>query len=91
MTQFHYLFSVDQIKSAVENVCLDAQSDSKSKNKPIGLWPCHGQGGNQVKHSLLVKLQFTAEDKLIHIVIINQVKHLQFIKGVIGHHLSFCR
>lgn len=28
--------------------CLDCAFKKHDKMKPIGLWPCHGQGGNQV-------------------------------------------
>ena len=34
--------------------CLDAVVKRHTKNKPITLWPCHGQGGNQVKWGVIV-------------------------------------
>ncbi|CAG7834739.1 unnamed protein product [Allacma fusca] len=29
------------------NICLDSPATKKQTNKPVGLYPCHGQGGNQ--------------------------------------------
>lgn len=28
--------------------CLDSPASKKNMKKPVGLYPCHGQGGNQV-------------------------------------------
>lgn len=30
--------------------CLDAPGGKKNLKKPVGLYPCHGQGGNQVNY-----------------------------------------
>lgn len=41
-------------------VCLDSAIGPEDMQKPIKLWPCHGQGGNQVpihtKHKYIVSL-----------------------------------
>lgn len=39
--------------------CLDAQGGKKGLRKPVTLYPCHRQGGNQV-----IKL-FSAENRLV--------------------------
>lgn len=36
--------------------CLDSPATKKQINKPVGLYPCHGQGGNQVSGLRLVYL-----------------------------------
>uniref|UniRef100_A0A183BSR4 Glyco_trans_2-like domain-containing protein n=1 Tax=Globodera pallida TaxID=36090 RepID=A0A183BSR4_GLOPA len=33
--------------------CLDCAVKKRDKLKPIGLWPCHGQGGNQVRNGFV--------------------------------------
>lgn len=30
-------------------MCLDSEVGKKVQNKPVSLYPCHGQGGNQVR------------------------------------------
>ena len=34
--------------------CVDSPVDKNANNKPIKLWPCHSQGGNQVRLNLLL-------------------------------------
>ena len=34
--------------------CLDCMVSKHDKNKPVGLYPCHGQGGNQVNTKLFL-------------------------------------
>lgn len=28
-------------------MCIDSPADHHSYHKPVNMWPCHGQGGNQ--------------------------------------------
>lgn len=37
-----------QIASSWDNVCIDSPGRPEDVHKPVGLWPCHKQGGNQV-------------------------------------------
>ncbi|KAK2184871.1 hypothetical protein NP493_249g00008 [Ridgeia piscesae] len=36
-----------EIQNEVEAQCLDSPVDKNAHNKPVKLWPCHKQGGNQ--------------------------------------------
>lgn len=33
-------------------MCLDSEATEEEYNKPIGVWPCHNDGGNQVTVSV---------------------------------------
>lgn len=37
-----------QVGNAWSGQCLDSACKSEDMHKPVGLWPCHKQGGNQV-------------------------------------------
>lgn len=55
-TLFHLCIDIDllcaclpkQIRSKHRPMCLDSSVDTHAMNKPIKMWPCHNQGGNQV-------------------------------------------
>lgn len=32
-------------------ICIDAQVKEEDVPEPVGVWPCHGQGGNQVTNT----------------------------------------
>lgn len=38
-----------QIASFGREVCVDSACKPEDIHKPVGVWPCHSQGGNQVK------------------------------------------
>lgn len=40
-----------QIKNPSTNICLDAQGKIETDESPVGVYECHGQGGNQVSIS----------------------------------------
>lgn len=49
---FHLLsgsFLCSQIAGYNRDVCIDSPCKPEDMHKPVGLWPCHSQGGNQVK------------------------------------------
>lgn len=37
-----------QVANGDRELCLDSACKPEDMHKPVGLWPCHGQGGNQV-------------------------------------------
>lgn len=37
-----------QIRNGAKDMCLDSSADTSATNKPVKMWPCHNQGGNQV-------------------------------------------
>lgn len=37
-----------QIANIWSEICIDSAAKPGDMHMPIGLWPCHGQGGNQV-------------------------------------------
>lgn len=39
---------VQQIHNLGTGQCVDSAAKPDDNHKPVGLWPCHGQGGNQV-------------------------------------------
>ena len=47
--QFFYLSL--QIRSKAKPMCVDSSVDSHNMHKPVNMWPCHNQGGNQVSSS----------------------------------------
>lgn len=40
-----------QVRNDWSKQCVDSPVKSDDMHKPVGLWPCHEQGGNQVSHS----------------------------------------
>ncbi|XP_015605302.1 putative polypeptide N-acetylgalactosaminyltransferase 9 isoform X2 [Cephus cinctus] len=36
-----------EIRQLVSSVCIDSPGKPEDLHQPVGLWPCHGQGGNQ--------------------------------------------
>ena len=36
-----------QIRSKAKPMCVDSAVDSQNYHKPVNMWPCHNQGGNQ--------------------------------------------
>ncbi|CAG5120831.1 unnamed protein product, partial [Candidula unifasciata] len=36
-----------EIRSKARPMCIDSPSDHHSYHKPVNMWPCHNQGGNQ--------------------------------------------
>lgn len=36
-----------EIRNPGENMCVDSAVRPNDMHKPVGIWPCHGQGGNQ--------------------------------------------
>ena len=42
--------SVDslQIRHLVSSICIDSPGKPEDLHQPVGLYPCHRQGGNQV-------------------------------------------
>lgn len=36
-----------EVRNKARPYCLDSPADSKSMTKPVEMWPCHNQGGNQ--------------------------------------------
>ncbi|KAK6166779.1 hypothetical protein SNE40_023401 [Patella caerulea] len=36
-----------EIRSKAKPMCIDSPSDHHSYHKPVNMWPCHAQGGNQ--------------------------------------------
>ncbi|XP_070210950.1 polypeptide N-acetylgalactosaminyltransferase 5-like [Littorina saxatilis] len=36
-----------EIRSKAKPMCIDSPADHHSYHKPVNMWPCHGQGGNQ--------------------------------------------
>ncbi|XP_064613724.1 polypeptide N-acetylgalactosaminyltransferase 5-like isoform X2 [Liolophura sinensis] len=36
-----------EIRSKAKPMCVDSAVDSHNMNKPVKMWPCHNQGGNQ--------------------------------------------
>lgn len=41
-----------QIRQLDSDVCIDSSGKPEDLHQPVGLWPCHRQGGNQV-HALM--------------------------------------
>lgn len=37
-----------QIRSKAKPMCIDSAVDNHNYHKPVNMWPCHNQGGNQV-------------------------------------------
>ena len=35
------------IRNVETHICIDSNAQAKDLHKPVGLWPCHNQGGNQ--------------------------------------------
>ena len=50
-----YVYITLQIRSKAKPMCVDSAVDSQNYHKPVNMWPCHNQGGNQYwmlsKHS----------------------------------------
>ena len=40
--------NIQQIRNGAKDMCLDSSADTSATNKPVKMWPCHNQGGNQV-------------------------------------------
>eukprot|EP00105_Crassostrea_gigas_P026434 XP_011447407.1 PREDICTED: polypeptide N-acetylgalactosaminyltransferase 5 [Crassostrea gigas] len=38
-----------EIRSKAKPMCIDSAVDNHNYHKPVNMWPCHNQGGNQVK------------------------------------------
>lgn len=36
-----------EIRSKAKPMCVDSSVDSQNMHKPVNMWPCHNQGGNQ--------------------------------------------
>ncbi|PVD30435.1 hypothetical protein C0Q70_09701 [Pomacea canaliculata] len=36
-----------EIRSKAKPMCIDSPADHHNYHKPVNMWPCHGQGGNQ--------------------------------------------
>ena len=47
-----FLVSCIQIRNLGTMQCVDSAARPEDNNKPAGLWPCHNQGGNQVRFLL---------------------------------------
>lgn len=43
--------SVKQIRNDASGQCIDSACKPEDLHKPVGLWPCHKQGGNQVSNN----------------------------------------
>lgn len=41
-----------EIRNPASKICLDSPATKKQMNKPLSLYPCHRQGGNQVNYLL---------------------------------------
>lgn len=51
-SQFSMFLPPVQIGNDWSLQCLDSACKPEDMHRPAGLWPCHGQGGNQVRHCL---------------------------------------
>ena len=47
-----YNYFLLQIRNKYKSMCLDSSVDHHSMNKPVKMWPCHNQGGNQVREQV---------------------------------------
>jgi len=41
-------FYLLQLRNSASRQCVDSPAKQDDLHKPVGLWPCHLQGGNQV-------------------------------------------
>ena len=41
-----------EVRNAQSRQCIDSPAKSEDLHKKVGLWPCHNQGGNQVRQEL---------------------------------------
>lgn len=48
---------VQQVRNLGTGQCVDSAAKPEDNHKPVGLWPCHRQGGNQVSGSTLPPLR----------------------------------
>lgn len=47
-----------QIRHLDKDVCIDSSGKPEDLHQPVGLWPCHRQGGNQVSHDYTARKLF---------------------------------
>ena len=52
-----FLFCAVQIRNFWSKQCVDSPVKTEDMHKPVGLWPCHNQGGNQVRDKQTNKKQ----------------------------------
>ena len=45
------MLSVQQVRNLATGQCVDSNAKPEDNHKPVGLWPCHKQGGNQVSEA----------------------------------------
>jgi len=43
----HLYVVVSQVRSKAKPMCVDSAVDAQNYHKPVNMWPCHNQGGNQ--------------------------------------------
>lgn len=74
--------------------CLDSPAAKKNLKKPVGLYPCHGQGGNQV---IIHLFSFAGYRRLGHAIyeemfnLISITLFRVFMVVVVVAHLLFCK
>ncbi|XP_052683006.1 polypeptide N-acetylgalactosaminyltransferase 5-like isoform X2 [Crassostrea angulata] len=44
---YYERFNYDLIRSKAKPMCIDSAVDNHNYHKPVNIWPCHNQGGNQ--------------------------------------------
>ena len=50
LSKYRFVFSLLQIRNENSRQCIDSPAKSEDLHKKVGLWPCHNQGGNQVRY-----------------------------------------
>ena len=55
-----------QIRSKAKPMCIDSPADHHNYHKPVNMWPCHNQGGNQVSSCNTMSI-FPAANNCTHL------------------------
>ena len=75
LSKYRFVFSLLQIRNENSRQCIDSPAKSEDLHKKVGLWPCHNQGGNQVRYDKNY-VHFTVLQKLLNLKLWSTIQEL---------------